>query len=256
MGKIPSLSVVALLLFVPACDQLFPELVGGPYDSAVATDGGVNPNMIAGSVCPLSDLRSPTSCAGVAAGRHITIEENRASADVDVNGKFTISLEGVTTGATFAVSDATMTGLTTPTVTYASAALLAAALPTGITLPCVSSQALSQIELQAGAPADPTSGALLGWLFDTSGHAVGNASASMTSAGVGPFYDGSTVSELDPGVATGAYGTLAFFDLPAGSAQLTVTTAPYATVAGDTFTLPIRGGAITAAALSLPARQP
>jgi len=248
------LFVLAALTGLPACDQLFPELVGPAPDMTLVPDGG-DPGSLAGSVCVLADLRDPASCGGLSAGRRVTIEETRASADVGSDGRFSISLAGVVDHATIAIVDgATTTGQTTPTVTRLSTTTLATARGTGITLPCVPTGAMSNLFLQAGGYDDPTRGALLGWVLDASGLAVADVSAAPISGGLGPLYDGGTSGELDGGVATGPHGALAFLDLPPGDVALAVATPVGSPLAGDSFTLPIRGGAVTTAALALPPR--
>jgi hypothetical protein len=250
--RLPLALVVAVAL--PGCDQLFPELVGPAPD--LSTMDGPGPGSLTGQVCVLADLRNPTSCSVNGGGRRVTIEETRVSADVDATGHFSISLAGVTGQATVAVVDGvSTTGQTTPTVTLLSPTTLAATRGgSGVLLPCVPRSAMTTLIFQAGGFDDPSRGALVGWLIDSAGVPVKNASAAPMLSAIGPLYDGATPSELDSGVATGAHGTLAFLQLPPGDAKIVVVTPAAAAVAGDSFTLPIRGGGVTVAALPLPSR--
>ncbi len=241
---------------VAGCDKLFPELNNTSGDLAVAAgDGGTDfgTGQLTGKVCILADLRAPSSCLSPAPNRHVTIEESRAAAEVASDGSFTISLAGITTKATFAVTDQNAAvGLSKPTVSVYSGAQLAAALGAGVGLPVVQTSALSNMELANGG--DPTHGSVLTWLIDPKGASVAGASVTRITGAIGPLYDSQGTSELMEGAASGKYGTVAFLDLPPGDVTLTIATPETSTVLGDSFKLPIRAGAITVAALQLPAR--
>ena len=89
------------------------------------------------------------------------------------------------------------------------------------------------------------------WLLDSAGGAVRNASAARITGATGPLYDTPASSTLDATDSSGAFGTVGFLDLPAGTASLTIVVPQGAKVRGDTFALPVRGGAVTVAALQL-----
>jgi len=244
--------------FTAGCDTLFPELTGANSDLTVIGDGGTDAGtgLLTGTVCLLADLRSPQSCTGAAVGRRITIEETRATADVAMDGSFSISLAGISDTATVAVLDGpTTTGKTTPTVSRLSGAILTRVRASGVVLPCVRADLMSNLALAAGSNDDPARGAILGWLVDPTGKSISGAAAARMQGGIGPLYDANSGSTtLSDTSSTGAYGTVAFVDLPPGNANIVVTTNAASAVAGDTFVLPIRGGAITTAALALPSR--
>jgi hypothetical protein len=242
------------LFLVAGCDELLPELEGTTTTDLAGTDAGsdLSTNVLFGHICLLSDLTSPFSCNGAGGGRRVTIEESRLEADVAADGTFSISLAGVTDTATLAVSDGANTGgESTPTLSVLSGATLAAARLDGAALPCVPAQAMTILSSEVGAGSDPSQGALLAWLVTDTGAPVAGASVAHMQ-GNGPLYD--TGAGLSPGTVTGVSGTVAYLGLTVGTAQLVVSTNPALAVAGDTFSLPIRGGAITAMALSLPSR--
>lgn len=244
--------------WVAGCDTLFPELTGATADIATPADGGADLALgnLTGTVCLLADLRSPQSCTGAAAGRRVTIEETRVSADVAIDGTFTISLAGITDTATVAVLDGpTTTGKTTPTVTQLKGSVLSLVRTSGVVLPCVRADLMSTLALSAGSADNPARGAVLGWLVDSKGKSVSGAAAARIQGGIGPLYDSNAGSTtLSDTSTTGAYGTVAFIDLAPGNSSIVVTTSASSPVAGDTFVLPIRGGAVTTAALALPSR--
>ncbi len=256
------LRLVLLVSFVSigvvGCDTLFPELTGANADMTTVPDGGdggTSSTVLTGKVCLLNDLRSPASCLSGANGRHITIEETRASADAALDGTFSISLVGVTDTATIAVVDGPATlGQSIPTVMRLSGATLANARSSGAALPVVRTAMFETLALQAGAPSSANRGALLGWILDGTGKAVPGVSATRIIGATGPLYDAGGSTVLEDGRFTGVYGTVAFLELPPGTAQLIVTAPAGSTLAGDTFNLPIRGGAVTVSALSLPSR--
>ena len=257
------LCVCILFVGIPVagCDKLFPELSKSSADLAVLTDAGTDGStdlgsgILTGKVCILGDLRAPASCLSAAPNRRVTIEETRASADVTADGTFTISLAGITTHATFAVTDTVAaTNLSMPTVSVYSGAMLDLARAEGAALPVVPLDSFSNLQLENGATVDKTRGSLLTWLIDKKGASVVGATAAHISGSVGPLYDSQGYGNLTQTTARGAYGTVGFLDLPLGNVTLAVTTPSSSIVNGDSFTLPVRGGAVTVAALQLPAK--
>jgi hypothetical protein len=240
---------------VAGCDKLFPELTGALNDFSSPSDGGTDGGSgnLTGTVCVLSDLRSPSTCIA-SGGRHITIEETRAAADANLDGSFAISLVGINDVATIAVVDGTTVGQSVPTIVQLSGAVLASARANGVALPVVREETFEQVAFSAGAPSSVTRGAILAWVLDGSGKAVAGASATRITGSTGPLYDDGGAAGLGDGVMTGPFGTVAFLDLPPGPAKLAIAAPTTSSLAADTFTLPVRGGAVTAAALQLPSR--
>jgi hypothetical protein len=242
------------LFLVAGCDELLPELEGTTTADLYGIDAGsdLSTNVLIGHICVLGDLTSPYNCSGAGGGRRVTIEESRVEADVAADGTFSISLAGVTDSATLAVSDGTNTaGESTPTISVLSGATLTAARLDGAALPCVPVQAMTILSSEVGAGFNPSQGALLAWLVSEAGAPVAGASVAPMQ-GNGPLYDSG--ASLSPGTFTGVSGTVAYLGLTVGTAQLVVNTNPALAVAGDTFSVPIRGSAITAMALVLPNR--
>lgn len=240
---------------VLGCDKLFPELTGMPPDMVGTGDGGADlgGTSLTGKVCVLADLRAPQSCQVAAVGRRLTIEENRASADVAADGSFTISLAGVVDTATLAVSDGTGgVGRSTTTISVLAGAQLTAARSQGVMLPVVDAQILGTLSLATGAGNDPTRGAIIAWVVDGTGVAVRGAEAARIQGAVGPLYDSPGSNTLGEGGASGGYGTIGFLDVTPGKASISISAPLGAAVRGDAFTLPVRGGAVTLSALGLP----
>jgi hypothetical protein len=212
------------VLLLSGCDTLFPEFGGKPVDAAVPRDGGITDGgtepMIAGAVCILADVRDYRTCATGSPGiLRITVEETRQQTMTDATGRFTLPLSAKIDVANVAV-------------------------------PLVSADTLQQIELANGLVDDPQRGTLLGWAVDPTGAPVTGVSSGNTSA----FYDDNAPNTLSAGIATHAKGTIALFTVTPPMLTLTLTAPPTAAVSGDTFTVPIRSGAITATTLVLPPR--
>jgi hypothetical protein len=114
----------------------------------------------------------------------------------------------------------------------------------------VSAQTLQDIELANGLIVDPTKGIFLGWAVDPTGAPVDGVATGNQSI----LYDQGAANALAPGTHTNNDGTVAMFNAVPTTLTLMLTSPPTAAVAGDTFTLPIRSGALTASTLVLPPR--
>jgi hypothetical protein len=245
---------LSLLLLVAGCDALFPEFAGTPpaatdlggggSDGAVATGPGIH-----GSVCVLGDVRDLASCGPRRLdGVHVTVEETRDAAPVDLSGAFELPLARALDVATLAAGD--LDGLYLPTV--ATVRLVNGAAT--VVVPLVPSAVARQLATTNGFVLDPQRGAVLTWAVDGTGAAVAGVSAAATGDAVGPFYDGPTAGEIVEGGATRAHGLVALFDLVPPTATVRLATPAAAAVRGDQFTLPVRGGALTLSLLLLPPR--
>jgi hypothetical protein len=243
------LGLVACSAFpLSGCDVLFPEFAGG--DAAVPRDGGMEDGgsspMLAGVVCILGDVRDYKSCATGSPGvLRVTVEETRQQTMTDVAGHFTLPLSQKLATATVAAVDPA--GNFAPSVVPVRLTNGAAA---GIALPVVAVQTLMSIELANGVQDDPDLGTLLAWAVDPSGAPVAGVTTNSKSA----LYDDNAPNTLSAGTATHQDGTIALFTVSPTSLMLTLTPPPTSPLSADTFTLPIRSGAVTATTLVLPPR--
>jgi hypothetical protein len=232
------------------CDMLFPEFSGKPNDAAVSGDGGVDDGgtapLLAGVVCILGDLRDYRTCATGAPGiLRITVEETRQQTMTDAAGHFSLPLAMTLDVATVAAVDPANNFV--PTIVPVH---LVNGVAANLALPVVPAQALSSIELANGVQNDPQLGTLLGWAIDPSGAPVAGVSSGITTA----LYDDNAPNTLSAGTATHQKGTIALFNVTPSTRMLTLTPPPAAPVSPDTFTVPIRSGAVTATTLVLPPR--
>ncbi len=120
----------------------------------------------------------------------------------------------------------------------------------GLALPVADAQTLANVELANGVGADPTRGTFLGWAIDSGGTPVAGVSAN--AAGV--LYDDAGQSQLSPGARTGSPGAVALLQVAPTTLTLALTPPPTAPLGPDSFTVPIRAGALTATTLVLPPR--
>jgi hypothetical protein len=234
----------ALVLLLAGCDVLFPEFAGHPSapDAATSADGGGAPAII-GLVCVLGDLRDYRSCGnGVAANMHVTVEETRDQAPVDLTGHFTLPLSAALKTATLAAVDPTGTFL--PTVTTVA---LTDGRAQGVAVPIARADVLKNTALGDGVAVDEARAIVLSWFVDGNAAPLAGVTAATPSGADGPFYDGPQASDIQPARATGAHGLLALFNVPGQTVDLQ-TTAPRA----DRFTLPVRPGALTFSLLIMP----
>jgi hypothetical protein len=237
-----------VVLLLSGCDVLFPEFSGKPADAAVTGDGGVGDDggtpMIAGVVCVLGDVRDYRTCAPAATGvLRISVEETRDATTTDIAGHFTLPLTQKLDIATVAAVD--------PNNNFAPTIVpvrLTNGAANNMAIPIVSQQTLQSIELANGIQADPGLGIFFGWAVDPTGKPVAGVSTGNHQA----LYDDAGPNALSPGTATHNDGTVAFFEVAPTSLSLTLTPPPTAPLVGDTFTLPIRPGAVTASTLVLP----
>lgn len=239
------------VVLLSGCDILFPEFAGnGAGDSAVPGDGGVEdgggPPLVAGVVCVLGDVRDYRSCTTPAQGvLRISVEETRDSTTTDAAGHFSLKLSQKLDLATIGVVD--------PNNNFAPTVVplrLTAGVASGVALPVVAQATLQTIELDNGIQSDPSLGIFFGWAVDPTGAPL----AGVTSGNHQALYDDNAPNALSPGTATHNDGTVAFFNAAPTTLALTLTPPPTAAVSGDTFTLPIRPGAVTASTLVLPPR--
>lgn len=239
-----------LVATLAGCDTLFPELSGQSTDAAIPGDGGVDDGggspLLAGVVCILGDVRDYRSCATGSPGiLRITVEETRQQAMSDLTGRFTLPLSTKLDVATVAAVDPS--GNYAPTIVSVR---LSGGVANNVALPIVSEQTLMQIELASGVPDDPQRGTFLGWAVDPSGVPVAGVSTNQTSA----FYDDNAPNGLAAGTSTRQKGTIALFGVTPTMLTLTLNPPPTAPLSSDTFTVPIRSGALTATTLVLPPR--
>jgi hypothetical protein len=244
------LVLFAGLFALSGCDMLFPEFAGNGSDAAVAGDGGVDDGgsspLLAGVVCILGDLRDYRTCATGAPGiLRITVEETRQQTMTDAAGHFSLPLSMKLDTATVAAIDPS--GNFAPTIVPMR---LVNGVGANVALPVVPAQALSSIELANGVQDDPQLGTLLGWAIDPSGAPVAGVSSGVTTA----LYDDNAPNTLSAGTATHGKGTIALFNVTPATRMLTLTPPAAAPLSPDTFTVPIRSGAVTATTLVLPPR--
>ena len=242
---------LVLLLFgwQTGCQYLFPEFNTPAADlsDTDAGDAGTGAQTLSGRVCNLTDVRDYRTCPALAGSYRISVEETRDSVTTDAGGAFTLVTSANLTLATVGVSDPL--GQRVSTVVRVR---LTATGTTQVTLPSVSTAAMQQLALNAGAPTDPTRGMMLAYLVNDSGLPVAGVISARIVNATGPLYDGAAPNELVDAKATSQGGTVAFFDLPAG--QLTLPVSPPAAFLADTFVLPIRSNAVTISALVLRAQ--
>lgn len=243
------LLVVSGLFALSGCDVLFPEFSGNA-DAAVARDGGAPDDggmpMLAGVVCVLGDVRDYRSCAAGSPGSlRVTVEETRQQTMTDVAGHFTLPLSQKLATATVAAVDPA--GNFAPSIVPVG---LTNGVAAGIALPVVAEQTLMTIELDNGVQDDPDLGTLLGWAVDLSGTPVTGVTTNNKSA----LYDDNAPNTLSAGTATHARGAIALFTVTPTSLMLTLTPPASSPLSADTFTVPIRSGAVTATTLVLPPR--
>lgn len=239
-----------LILAAGGCDTLFPELYppmkmldGGDGD------GGAAMPHISGSICRLTDLRDFRSCSPLASGSfRVTDEEDRATTGADRTGQFVLPTATSLAIATLGAVDATQQFAPTITVVHPVAGVLE-----HFALPALDANDKANLSLVNGFPNDPTRGAVLAWAVDAQGTPIAGVRANAINNTAGPFYDGPTAGSVQQGQGTGAHGLVATLEVPAGTLMLTLTPPPGATVKGDTFLLPVRAGAVTMMALTLPA---
>jgi hypothetical protein len=236
--------LLVIALFATGCGLLFPEFWGGPGDGAALDDGGTDADGggvlgVHGQLCGLSDVRALTSCAtGVGAGFRVTVEETRDQTTCDASGHFAITLSSPVERATVAAIDPSGHFLPTVTVVQPSTADFA--------LPLAPAAALRGAVAAAGYNLDPQAAAVLAWTIDPHGAPV--ARATFT-AGAATLTDGDAPGVLLPADATGARGLVALIaPLPPSVA---IGVRPPAPLEADTFTLPVRAGAVTMSTLVL-----
>jgi hypothetical protein len=240
----------AVILALSGCDTLFPEFSGNGNDAAVAGDGGIDDGgtapLLAGVVCILGDVRDYRTCATGAPGiLRITVEETRQQTMTDAAGHFSLPLSMKLDLATVAAVDPSNNFA--PTI---SPVRLVNGVSANLALPVVPAQALSSIELANGVQDDPQLGTLLSWAVDPGGTPVAGVTSGISSA----LYDDNAPNTLSAGTATHGKGTIALFNVTPASRMLTLTPPQAAPLSPDTFTVPIRSGAVTATILFLPPR--
>jgi hypothetical protein len=242
----------AVAVVLPGCDTLFPELfpnadmVSTSTDMAstdMAGDAGAVTPQIAGQVCVIADVRDYRSCATSTFGSdlRITVEETRDEAMTDLNGVFILPLSAKLTTATVAVVDSSGRLQTTviPLRLINNAAI-------GLALPTVPAASVTNIATSDATTLDPNHGVVLGWAIDETGLPVANVSANTAI-----LADSGDANVLVPASATGSHGAIAIVNSNVGSLTLGLTTPASSPVAGDTFVLPVRAGAITLTTLVL-----
>jgi hypothetical protein len=242
--------VLAVVFVLSGCDMLFPEFSGKPTDASVPGDGGVDDGgtspLLAGVVCVLGDVRDYRTCASAATGiLRITVEETRQQTMTDAAGHFSLPLAMKLDVATVAAVD--------PTSTFAPTIVpvrLANGIAGNIALPIISQQTLMSIELDNSVQDDPQLGTFIGWAIDPTGAPVSGVSSGITTA----LYDDNAPNGLSAGTATHQKGTVALFNVTPSTKTLTLTPPATTSLQADTFTLPIRSGAVTATTLVLPPR--
>jgi hypothetical protein len=233
------------------CDILFPELSGSAPDAAVVGDGGVEDGgstspQLAGVVCILADVRDYRSCAtGSTGALRISVEETRQTTMTDVAGHFVLPLSTALTVATVGVADPANNFATIIMPVHLSAGGVA----NNVALPVLPLQTLSTIELDNGLVDDAQRGILIAWAVDATGAPVAGVSTNLTGV---LFDNDSAANTLSPNVSTRSRGALALFAVTPTSLTLTLTPPPTVALSADTFTVPIRPGAVTATTLVLP----
>jgi hypothetical protein len=244
-----SVAVAGAVLTI-GCDTLFPEFAGKPPDAGLtdggSADGGDSAPRLQGTVCILSDLRDYRSCSAGATGvLRITVEETRQMAMTDVAGHFTLPLSQKLTTAIVAAVD--------PQSNFAPTIVpihLQNGVAVNLAIPVVAAQTLANTALQNGVALDPQRGTLVGWAVDPTGTPLGGVTTNQPSV----LYDGAGQNELTAGSSTKSHGTVALLVVTPTTLTLSLTPPPTAAVRGDTFTVPIRAGALTATTLVLPPR--
>lgn len=245
------LFVAGVVLALAGCDTLFPEFAGKPADAGVPTDGasddgGNGAPALSGVVCVLTDVRDYRSCStGVPSSLRITVEETRQQALADASGHFTLPLSMKLDVATVAVVDPSNNFV--PTIIPVR---LSNGIAANLALPIASAQTMQQLELANGLQDDPTAGNLLAWAVDPTGTPVAGASIGVNSA----LYDDNAPNGLSPGTATHGHGAVALLAVRGSSLMLTLTPPATAPLKADSFTLPLRAGALTMSTLVLPPR--
>jgi hypothetical protein len=242
--------VAAVVLVLAGCDTLFPEFAGKGPDAGVPTDGGGSDDggatpALSGVVCVLADLRDYRTCTtGAPSNLRITVEETRQATTADPSGHFTLMLSSMLTTATVAVVDPANNFV--PTIVPVR---LSNGVAANVALPIVSTQTFMNLELQNGIQNDPQAASFLGWAVDGTGTPVAGVSTGVTSA----LYDDASPDSLSPGTATHQRGAIAILNvLGTTTLMLTLTPPPTTPLKGDTFTLPLRAGALTMTTLVLP----
>ncbi|MDB4969412.1 MAG: hypothetical protein JWN44_5101 [Myxococcales bacterium] len=236
------------------CDTLFPEFGGSKpppdmamSDAATTSDGGDPNPRLAGVVCILTDLRDYRTCAIGSPGMlRITVEETRQQVMTDFTGHFTMPLSMKLQVATVAAIDPN--GMYPPTIMPVR--LSNDGVLTSLALPVVSAQTLSNVALQNGATMDPLRGTLIAWAIDPTGTPLANVAANANSA----VFDDVGQNQLSAGSGTRLHGAVGIFGVAPTILTLTLTPPATAAVRADTFTIPIRAGALTATTLILPPR--
>jgi len=235
--------VCLCLLLLSGCDVLFPELSGKPPTADAGSDAGGMPH-ISGAVCALTDVRDVRNCTlGPGGSFRLAVEETHDATQADAAGTFTLPTTGALASATLSVVDATGAYVPTITVVHPTGGVL-----DSFAVPLVSTSAQQMMAYAGGFTVDPTRGAVLAWLVNANAVPVAGVRAAKVTGAVGPLYDGASPGELTPSQATGSKGLVALFDLPPGTLtlQLTTSTGP------ASFSLPVRAGAFTLMALTLP----
>ena len=238
----------ASVLLLSGCDTLFPEFSGNPVDAAVARDGGTSDDggtpMLAGVVCVLGDVRDYRTCATGAPGLlRITVEETRQQTMTDAAGHFVLPLSMKLDSATVAAVD--------PAGHFATSVVpvrLSNGIANNLALPVIDAQTLSNIELANGLQEDPQRGTFLGWVIDPTGTPVTGVSSGQSAA----LYDDSGTNSLSAGSSTHQRGTIALFTVTPSTLTLQLTPPPTVALQADSFTVPIRPGAVTTTTLVLP----
>jgi hypothetical protein len=236
-------SLLPLCLLLAGCSVLFPEFNTPSTDDAGASDAGALPH-VAGAVCSLSDLRDLRSCAlGPHGSFRVTIEETHDAALADASGNFNVPTMSALATATLSVVDSTGAFVPTVTVVHPTAGVV-----DNFAVPVVGTDQQQQLALAAGTAVDPTRGGLLAWTVDATGAPMAGVRATAIAGAVGPLYDGDSQSSLVASSSTGAHGVVGQLDVTPGTVALALSTSTTTT----TFMLPVRAGAMTLMALTLP----
>jgi hypothetical protein len=239
--------LVLCALLLSGCDVLFPEFSGNSSaDGAAGTDAAALPH-IAGAVCGLGDIRDFSTCGLDPKGSfRVAVEETKDTTQADAAGNYNLPTMGALASATVSVVDATGAFVPTITVVHPTGGVL-----DNFAVPVVSSMEQQAMALDNGLSVDPTKGTLLAWAVDATGKPIQGIHAAAIAGAYGPLYDGSAPDLLVQAQTTGARGLVAQLDVPPGTVTLQLTTP---TSTSTTFMLPIRAGAITVMALTLPSQ--
>jgi hypothetical protein len=239
--------LVLCALLLSGCDVLFPEFSGNKPADGGATDSGGGLPHIAGAICSLGDVRDFSTCGLNPMGSfRVAVEETKDAIQADAAGNYNLPTMGALASATVSVVDATGAFVPTITVVHPTGGVL-----DNFAIPVVSSNEQQAMALDNGLPVDPTKGTLLAWAVDATGKPMPGIHATAVAGAYGPLYDGNAPGLLVQAQATGTRGLVAQLDVPPGTITLQLTT-PTAT--STTFMLPIRAGAITVMALTLPSQ--